>query len=594
MKAPIGGWGLKGLILAFTATSCNDAFLERYPLDQITNETFWNTENDLRVYNNGLYDLALNDDNVPILHAHTNDAFNSHWASFWFLDEFSDNMAANHARHTQYMQVRSGRHVVPPNPGSQWFGWKGWNFVRACNVGLANYDKANIPQAIKDRYIAEARLFRGWFYADKVQKFGDVPWVERELNIDSPELFAARMPREQAMDKILADLDFASTKLPDNWGDGGAPGRLNRWAALLVKSRVCLFEGTWRKYHGGTNANKWLEEAAKAAKEIIDRGPYRLYSTGNPNQDYNAYHRILNLSGNPEVMYWRRYQLGILTNHVQSYFEYAGGATKSMVEDYLCTDGLPITLSPLYKGDAKIEDVFENRDPRLRQTVLHPADAAFYKYHLGDGRSYPRINGMEGGYRSSTGYHIIKHYNADDMIGKAFGVAESPGIIMRFAEALLNYAEAQAELGRITQADLDLSINRLRDRVKMPHLKLDAVPVDPRYTSDGVSPLIAEIRRERRVELFMEGFRYNDLRRWKQGRKLTEPTMGMRWDAAAVARYPRAVVRTRLVNGVPYIDVFAGTDWGTPVFDESKHYLWPIPLNNLAENPALKQNPGWQ
>ncbi|GAA4467825.1 RagB/SusD family nutrient uptake outer membrane protein [Nibrella saemangeumensis] len=583
-----------GLVFAATGlfTGCNDDFLERYPQDRVTNQTFWNTENDLRVYNNGLYDMARNDDNVPILHAHYN-GFESHWGSVWFLDEFADNMAPTHPRHAFFQQVRSGKHTVPTTP--QWFGYRGWNFIRAINVGLANYDKANVAQNIKDRYIGEARLFRGWFYAEKVTKFGDVPWVEKELNVDSPELFAARTAREAAMDKVLEDLNFASTKLPDSWGDGNAPGRLNRWCALLVKSRVCLFEGTWRKYHGGKDATKWLEEAAKASKELMDKGPYRLYSTGNPDSDYNAFHRVLNLAGNPEVLYWRKYQLGVFTNHVQSYFEYAGGATKSMVEEYLCTDGKPITVSPLYKGDDKIEDVFENRDPRLRQTVLHPADAAKYKYHLADGRSYPRIQGMAGGYISTTGYHIIKHYNADDMIGKAFDTAESPAIILRFAEALLNYAEAQAELGTITQADLDISINKLRDRVKMPHLKIGEVPVDPRYAADGVSPLIAEIRRERRVELFMEGFRYNDLRRWKQGKKLTTPTMGIRWDAAAIARYPGATIKTIVdpVSGKTYIDVYQGTDWATPVFDENKHYLWPIPLNDLAQNPAIKQNPGW-
>ena len=304
---------------------------------------------------------------------------------------------------------------------------------------------------------------------------------------------------------------------------------------------------------------------------------------------------MLNLAGNPEVLYWRKYQLGVFTNHVQSYFEYAGGATKNFVEDYLCTDGLPIPLSPLYKGDDKIEDVFENRDPRLRQTVLHPADAAKYRYHLNDGRAYPRIQGMEGGYLSTTGYHIIKHYNADDQIGKAFDTAESPAIILRFAEALLNYAEAQAELGKATQADLDLTVNKLRDRVGMPHLKLGSEPVDPRYTADGVSPLLVEIRRERRIELFMEGFRYNDLKRWKQGKKLTIPTLGLRWDAAAIARYPKANVQSSVdpASGKTYIDVYKGTDWANPVFDEAKHYLWPIPLNTLAQNPAIKQNPGW-
>ncbi|CAN5839419.1 RagB/SusD family nutrient uptake outer membrane protein [soil metagenome] len=590
MKKHIYKFSLTLLVLVF-CNGCNDKFLERAPLDRISNDTFWNTENDLAVYNNSLYDLARNDNNVPILHGHYQ-GFESHWGSFWFLDELADNMAPRHSRHTFYQQMRAGKHNVPTNP--DWFGYAGWNFVRAINVGLANYDRANISQAAKDKYIAEARLFRGWFYADKVSKYGDVPWVERELTVDSEELFAARTPRKEAMAKVLEDLNFASTKLPNSWNDGGAPGRLNRWAALLVKSRVCLFEGTWQKYHGGSDANMWLEEAAKAAKELMDSGPYRLYTTGNPQRDYNAYHRVLNLAGNPEVMYWRKYQLGVFTNHVQSYFEYAGGATKSMVEDYLATDGLPITLSPLYKGDAKIEDVFENRDPRLRQTVLHPADAGFYKYHLADGRSYPRVNGMAGGYISETGYHIIKHYNADDMIGKAFDTGETPAIILRFAEALLNYAEAKAELGTISQADLDISINKLRDRVAMPHLKMD-VKMDPKYANDGVSALISEIRRERRVELFMEGFRYNDLRRWKQGKKLTIPTMGMRWDDAAKARYPGAIVRSSVdpATGVPYINVYQGTDWANPVFDESKHYLWPIPLNILAQNPKIGQNPGW-
>ncbi len=581
------------IALAMVWTGCNNDFLERFPLDQITNDTFWNTENDLMVYNNRLYDMARNDDNVPILQGHF-EGFNSYWGSVWFQDEFGDNMAPTHARHTRFQQVRAGKHIIPTNP--EWFGYKGWDFVREINIGLANYNKATASQEVKDKYIGEARLFRGWFYAEKVSKFGDVPWVDHELNIDSEELFAARTPREEAMAKVLEDLNFASTKLPDSWSDGNAPGRLNRWCALLVKSRVCLFEGTYRKYHGGTNPEMWLQEAAKAAKELMDNGPYQLYTTGNPKSDYNAYHHILDLTGNSEVMYWRKYKLGVFTNHVQSYFSYSGGVSKSMIEDYLCTDGLPITTSKLYAGDATIEDVFKNRDPRLRQTVLHPEDTDKYNYYLGDGRSYPRIEGMEGGYKTTTGYHIIKHYNPDDLIGKAYNTGESPAIILRFAEALLNYAEAKAELGGMTQADLDMSINKIRDRVAMPHLILGNVAVDPRYTADGVSPLIAEIRRERRVELFMEGFRYNDLKRWKQGKKLLVPTMGIRWDAAAIARYPKANVKTIVdpVSGNTYIDVYQGTDWANPVFDESKHYLWPIPLNVLAQNPAIKQNPGWK
>jgi hypothetical protein len=158
---------------------------------------------------------------------------------------------------------------------------------------------------------------------------------------------------------------------------------------------------------------------------------------------------------------------------------------------------------------------------------------------------------------------------------------------------LLNYAEAKAELGTLTQEDLDASINRLRDRVGMPPMDLNNIPVDSRYANDLIPPVIVEIRRERRVELFMEGFRYDDLRRWKQGKRLEIPSYGIRWDEAAIARYPKANVVASLVNGVPYVDVYKGTDWENPVFDESKHYFWPIPLADLAQNPNLRQNPGW-
>lgn len=584
------------LNLLFFATfllgSCNDEFLERAPLDQARSEIFWNTEDDLMVYNNSLYDLARVDEHIPILMGHR-DGFASHYASIWYLDEFTDNMAPTHDRHSRYQQVRAGKHNPPSGP--QWFGYRGWNFVRAINVGLENYDKAEIDQEDIDKYAGEARLFRGWFYADKVKMFGDAPWIDRPLNVDSEELYAARTPREEVMAHVLEDLTFATESLPDDWGDGNAPGRLNRWCALLVKSRVCLFEGTWRKYHGGSDADMWLREAADAAKEIIDNGPYSLYNTGDPENDYNAYHRVLDLTGNPEVMYWRDYQLGIFTNHVQSYFDYAGGATKSLVEDYLATDGLPINLSPLYQGDDQIEDVFVNRDPRLRQTILHPDDTEKYKYHLGDDRTYPRVTGMAGGRTSTTGYHIIKTYNADDMIGKAYNTGEHPAIILRFGEVLLNYAEAKAELGELTQADLDISINLLRDRVAMPHMDINNIPVDPRYVNDGISPLIAEIRRERRIELFMEGHRYDDLKRWKQGKKLEKPDLGMRWDDAAIERYPNAVVKSTVdpESGKTYIDVYQGTDWANPVFDEGKHYFWPIPLDVIAQNPNVEQNPGW-
>src|SRR5690606_33609403 len=194
----------------------------------------------------------------------------------------------------------------------------------------------------------------------------------------------------------------------------------------------------------------------------------------------------------------REYQEGILTHMMQTYFHHFAGATKSFVDDYLMIDGRPpITtqgVHPLYMDDKTIEDVFVNRDPRMRQTILHPEDADKYRFyeHM---PVHPIIVGMGGTKETVTGYQVIKYWNRD-MMNLTWGQITQPAIIFRYALALLNYAEAKAELGTITQADLDISINALRDRAGMPHLELSNVPVDPRYTD--VSPIIAEIRRERK------------------------------------------------------------------------------------------------
>ncbi|MFY0654220.1 MAG: RagB/SusD family nutrient uptake outer membrane protein [Cyclobacteriaceae bacterium] len=584
-------------VAALLSFSCNDSFLDKAPIDKISSDSFWNTENDLIVYNNGLYNLMRNDNDVPIAMGF-DDGFDSHRYGIWHVSGFSDDTAPRHSRHNNYQRVRAGAHSVPGGPF--WYGWRGWNFIRAINVGMDNYDKADLTDDVKNKYKGEARLMRGWFYADKISKFGTVQWVETEVSTADEEiLYGSRDSRDFVMDKVFEDLTFATQNIPNDWGDGNEPGRMNRWAALLVFSRVALFEGTWRKYHGLGGETKWLQAAADAAKELMDDGPYGIYNNGDVNTTYNEMHRIEDLSGINEVIYYRRYERGIFTNHAQSYHRgYNGGATKSMVEDYLCTDGLPISLSPLYMGDEVYENIFENRDPRLRQTVLHPADQPIYNYgrHAFADNPYPRVQGMSGGLRVYTGYHIIKVYNVNSAHA-SYNSSQTPAISMRFAEALLNYAEAQAELGggTISQADLDISINLLRERVGMPDLVANP-PMDPRYANDGISAVLAEIRRERRIELFMEGFRYEDLRRWKQGKKLTEKDYGMRWDAANKARVDpdgRVSVGSSMVDGVEYLEPYKGTDFENPVFDENKHYLWPVPTSAISQNPNLGQNPGW-
>ncbi len=593
--------------LLFTAIilfdSCNDDFLDRIPLDQISDKTFWNTENDLIVYNNGLYDMCMDlFNNTTILWGNGEGMWsgnNSYNLNNWNLDCMSDNLTSTNSRHEYMFEIRAGVNVVPAGNswrvGEQYLKYQGFGLIRACNIGLANYSRAKVGQDVIDKYTAECRLIRGWVYADLVRKFGDAHWIDKELSTDSEELYYDRTPREEVMEKVLADLEYASEKLPDNWGDGGAPGRMNRWAALAVKSRMYLFEGTWRKYHGGSNPDLWLQRAAEASKEIIETGPYSLYSTGDPAHDYSASFQVLkDLTGNKEVLYWRKYQLGVIVNNAGATGQV--GPTKSIVEDYLCTDGLPITLSPLYQGDDIYENIFENRDPRLRQSILHPADQPYYNYGRSTAYAYPRVTGISGGVTSLSGYHFLKYYNSIDA-GLGWGQHELPSIIFRLGEIMLNYAEAKAELGTLTQEDLDISINKLRDRVGMIHMDINNIPVDPRYVNDGVSPLIVEIRRERRVELFAEGFRYMDLRRWKQGKKLDGPSFGMRWDDAARTKYDpdgTATVKTSLVNGVEYIHIYKGTNWENPLFNEDRHYLFPIDRFTISLNPNITQNPGWE
>lgn len=598
------------LIAAFLfLLSCNDSFLERYPLDEISSEAFWNSEAELKMYSNSIYAKSADNSEACINIGHGASGWHGHNISIWYLDGWTDNLVVlpTQARMDSYNQIRSGTHQVQATP--RLYGYQEFGLLREINFGLENYYKADLPLATINKYAAEARFFRAWFYADKIQKFGKMKWINKPLNIDSPELFEPRDSRDLVMDSVLADIDFAIEYLPESWPNE-EPGRFNKYHALVLKSRICLFEGTFRKYHAGSDPeyfgnsdpNKWLLEAANAAKIVIESGKYQIYNTGDPVNDYNSWQRIIDLSKNQEVIQYMDYiPEKMRNNYIQNYFfAYCGTATKSLVDDYLCTDGRPIIteegINPLYQGDAKIEDVFINRDPRLRQSVLHPEDQAKYDLYTEANITFPRLPGMTGGMQSTTGYHFIKNFNREQRHAGLY-ISTFPAIMMRYAEVLLNYAEAKAELGEMTQEILDQTINQLRDRVNMPHLLINDIPADPRY--EDVSPLISEIRRERRIELVGEGFRYFDILRWKQGKLLSVPSYGIRWDDAAKDRYTGAIVQSSVIKDpisgemIEYIDPFKGTSFEKNVFDENKHYLWPLPLNILSKNENMKQNPGW-
>ncbi|MDR3339945.1 MAG: RagB/SusD family nutrient uptake outer membrane protein [Candidatus Symbiothrix sp.] len=584
--------------LLIIGSACNDGFLDRTPVTDLNNADFWKTENDLKVFNNGIYNLAATN-TYPFFRGNATGASESKYLSFMGMEAVSDNFASTDANLQVWVNIGSGKEVIPASAttttGTSWR----WEFLYRCNYFLGNYEKATgVAESVRNNYAGETYFWRAWFYFDKVQEYGDVPIITHVLDETSPELFAKQDPRKDVMALVIADIDKAIAYLPTAWPTTN-PDRVTKWTALALKSRICLYEGTYRKYHAlsdATDYNGLLTQAAAAAKEIIDNGPYIIYNTGKPTTDYRTLFTTLDLRSNKEVILPKLYAIPGMGHAVSANLggttKMLAGVTKDLVDDFLCTDGKPIALSSLY-SDNTIENVFDNRDPRLAQTALDPRRE---NEMLGSSYgNFPRFKGMSSiTWETLSGYYYVKNFNkAERDLTGSTEVTDFP--VLRYAEVLLNYAEAKAELGAIAQGDLDVSIKLLRDRAGMPNLTLTP-EMDPKYASEGLSALLVEIRRERRVELSFENLRYHDLMRWKKGAYLNKPVLGMRLedaDKATGGRYAGATAATVEVDGKKYVNVYAGTTAATRSFNENKNYLHPIPTNVRAKNPNLTQTPGW-
>ena len=523
--------------------SCKSDFLDRYPLDRINDANYWQTTEDLKTYANQFY---------PILSR----------IDAWMTDDMSDNQAP-----ASYNTFVWNEWVVPSSGG----GWSksDWSGIRSCNYFLQRYSKVKGNVTEIKTSVAEILFFKSYFYYEKVKQFGDVPWLNKDLQTNSEELMAPRDSRKLVMDSVVANLNYSVENLPETSSDG----RLTKYAALSLKARACLFEGTFRKYHNLGDNEQMLREAATAVEAIINSKKFSLYSTGDINNDFNNLFIQGELNGNSEGIMIQRFILDKkMHGRVRSLGEAGDGFTKDFAETYLCKDGKPISVSNLYKGDTQYADEFIDRDPRMQQTIYTQArpylitSAGEYQY-----QNVPQFdNGM-----CYTGYRIIKFFSPKQSDFE-YSRCTLDDFIFRYGEMLLIYAEAKAELGECTQEVLDKSINLLRDRVGMPHLTVNVGFTDPQWTNWGVpvSPLITEIRRERRIELAAEGFRFDDLKRWGAGNSLTniKTYLGARDPQTGNYRilYPG---KTRTWN--------------------DKLYLYPLPLDQLTLNTQLKQNSGW-
>ncbi len=585
-------------------TACNDEFMERYPLDSITDQTYWKSESDLQLYCNPFYASFIQGFDGAL-------SISVPWGyegpAIPYGDVHSDNSVS-----TDYSMVKmvNGTYIETTAAGSG--GWN-WTQMRALNNFLVNYQKAEVTQNIKQMYAGEILFFKAWDYFEKVKIFGEVPWFSKPLQTNSGELYNARTPRNELMDSVLVTINKALEWLPAKGSE--KKDRINKDMALLLKARICLFEGTFRKYHTeiGLSGNKFLQEALNASNELMSSNHYSIWTTGNPGKDYHELFVQNQYDNHSEVILWKRYSSGLLGHGFLRYYAWhqsynLAGFSKSMVEEYLCSDGLPISLSPLYHGDDSIQSEVVNRDPRLHQTISIPGEYALdlqlSNSLLDRGSGYnkmmPPIRGSGDEYPSPTGYWPIKFWKVDLTEVEQLTNGVMPCPVFRYAEALLISAEAKAELGQCTQIDLDNTVNKLRDRVGMPHLKLSNIPNDPQldaryqtYCGYTPSPLIREIRRERRVEFVFENFRWDDLIRWKAGKLLLAPEAikGMKFNKY---QYPTVRVGTDVyLDTKGYLAPYQKSLPNGRTFIEPKQYYFPIPIEELMMNPKLVQNPGW-
>ncbi|MGL5920580.1 MAG: RagB/SusD family nutrient uptake outer membrane protein, partial [Bacteroidales bacterium] len=493
---------LTSLLLGSLAlTGCNDAFLNRTPLDELTDENFWKTEAHVKSVANACYNHLIGKDIINY-EALGDDAL-------WY-------------NNSGYRQIGSGAYGSDLSIlNSQWE--KFYRGIRECNYFLENYNRAEaVSTETRERYAAEVKFIRAYQYMFLTQFWGDVPLVTKTLTMDSPELFDPRTPRKDVIDFILNDLRSSYKALPATIAGGKSDfGRITQAASLALIARLALYNERW-------------EMAAEASKEIMDMNYFALYTSGGT---ANAYRNLFIYEGrasrnasNKETILAFVYNYTAGTKHNLSRElqvpdqETRLMPTKAFVDSYLCSDGKPVSISPLY-SEASYDAMFQNRDPRLKQAILSPGSAWNGK---ADGSASnaattifrtPRFTNDKKGCVTRTGFYPVK-YCEPTKVG-AVGTDDNDIIIFRYAEVLLTYAEAMYKQGKLTQDIVDQTINKLRDRVGMHRMNLTELAEWGLNVED-------ELRRERHVEMFMEGWRYFDVQRWKDGDRLGQDVKGIK------------------------------------------------------------------
>lgn len=566
-------------VAACGLNSCEDA-LDRFPKDRLSPDEFFHTEEECQLYTNDFYTI------FP--------------AAGTIYGETADIIAK-----TTLTSEVLGNRTIPAKADS----WK-WEKLRDINFFL-QYSSNCTDEHVRLQYEGVARFFRAYFYFEKVKYYGDVPWVDRPIASDDQELYKGRDSREMVMQKVIGDLDFAIANLPAE----KSVYRVTRWTALALKSRVCLFEGTFRKYHGLEGYESYLSACETASKRFMTESGYSVYTSGTT--PYLSLFSSLKAI-DTEIVLARAYNTAIGLKHdVNGYLTSITmgrpGLLKNIANMYLMKDGTPFTAQPGWET-MQLPDESKNRDGRFAQTVRTPG----YKRIDDTALSAPNLAA------TMTGYQLVKYLQAAKYDSYNASTSDMP--LFRAAEVLLNYAEAKAELGTLTQADIDLAIKPLRDRAGVVNLSLEAANAAPdpylasaetgyaNVTGDNKG-VILEIRRERTVELLMENLRYWDIMRWKEGKRFEKPFTGLYfpgtgsydlngdgvddiciWSGSKPSTSAPVVYelgKEIFLSGGESGYVIVHTDY-TRTWNEARDYLYPVPTDDrVLTQGAISQNPGW-
>ncbi|MGG5507782.1 MULTISPECIES: RagB/SusD family nutrient uptake outer membrane protein [unclassified Myroides] len=575
------------IFLFLCCISCSE--LDQDPVSTVSSEAVFNSEKGLELYAKSFYQI------LPT----TNEILRG------------DNMADFIVRKDVPNFFRPG--AFGPKQSSGWT----WGQLRNVNYFLEHNTSSQIDPETKNHYNGIARFFRALFYFEKVKRFGDVPWINKTLDVNDPLLYGTRDSRVVVIDSVMKDLDYAINHIKTT--KDATKTLITKEVAAAFKARIALFEGTYRKYHTELNltgtADQLLHQAVKASELVMESGVYNLNTKSE--QPYRDLF-ISDQPNNEEFVLVNAYdkELGVLHDANWYYTSASYGDrisfTRSFIHTFLNRDGTAFTANQSYKTKSFVEEI-ENRDGRLAQLIRTKG----YQRNVGGNLTLtPPVFSY-----TYSGYQPIK-WVKDDVFYDSGRNNDNVVPIMRYAEVLLNYAEALAELNAMSEEQWQNTIGKLRARAGIQNSDHKPQIVDPylqqTFYAQVSDPVLLEVRRERAIELALEGFRFDDVVRWKMGqlyekgrngmyvKQLDEP-LDLNSDGVLDVVFFIGKPKDQ-IPGVQYVNVDPSKGglrlsetthgelewlWNDPIQWEDKFYLYPIPEKDLLMNSNLKQNPGW-